>query len=223
MVRSRGIDIIGVRAPHLVGRDETLYENYSDVTTPFGTHIGKAINDPWKEIAECGGTLDLSRDELNETSPDEGSTRKGSPIVKCSDCDFSLVLNQDWHWVHSYSQWMQMAFWTTLTVLFKKDWRFERHQTQKAYQSFLPRERTFYRDQAIKVLDRYHVAHTLGEWPSFSVLIAPLDLQDPHSLQLLLLNSGVMLSSMEEKFQDATKKAMRQINSASGIFHLPKR
>ncbi len=210
MSQPDGFDVIGIRAPH-----PTWHFNgpeYAEST--FGIHIGKVVDQQYAPtndaIEECGGTLNF----------DVGPV--GPIKVRCSVCDFFLLFPKEaWQWKDVVFEWIQMVFSTALIAIINADWRIMRYYSRwlNGPQRFLPGTRVFISDKSTKVLDKYTLVHTLGVWPNFRVMAGLLDLQDPDSLKLLLVVAGIMMAEMEERFQDAIKKATQLAFSASEPFH----
>jgi hypothetical protein len=178
-----------------------------------------------ERIQECDGELKLYAvgvKQYADASPDDGYIGGGRtpPEVRCSLCTFKFCLHKE-DWALGIFEWMQMAFGMAL-VHISADRELMRHFSiwRDAVNVCLPETEMVFSREVIDVLRAYNSSgNVLGVWHDSRIMVSSLDFNEPNSLKLLLVGSGIIMTEMEERFQKAIKRSAELASSASESFH----
>jgi len=183
----------------------------------FGRHYAQ-VNLAEKELLRvCGGTIELCAVGKKEIK----GLSKGEPIeIKCSHCSFSHMFAESWK--ESTLEWMRIAFNLAMDTIFNysggpEDENFgsAAHDVKICISNYNNRlsavpptpERPQWKDQRVLVWKEYGIA-----------VYTKLNL-DVNNLRALVINAALLMTELEQIFQNAIKRSAQLASSASEPFH----
>jgi len=217
------LQVVGIKIP-----DPGQTHSACTEGVPFGVHYAtlKKEKYDWEVVNLCNGDLKLFDEGENTLGPSQKQTE-----IRCSECEFCLSFYRE-KWEETIFEWMRLVFGTVVRQIVhyppgsnlaekqRLSWTIEQEIK-------ICNPKYWISDFHQKLLNRIHeiawgkkdIEFFPITWKNYGLVIARVLDLDCDGLKLVLADAGILMTAMEQSFQEAIKRAAQLACSASEPFH----
>lgn len=183
----------------------------------FGRHYAQIDQDMKKLLISCDGTVELCAVGKNKIQ----SLSEGEPIeIRCTRCGFSHIFAENWK--ESTLEWMRITFALAMDTIFNysegpedENFGLAAHDVKICVPNYNNRlytvpptpERPQWEDRRVLAWKE----HGIAVYTKFNF--------DVKNLRALVINAALLMTELEQIFQNAIKRSAQLAASASEPFH----